>query len=178
MILKGLNTSSFLNYFFLTEDILKNLYFEKTSSNNNFLTGSKIISLALKNILETENILNEFDVELYKRSKFFINLDSLEEVWTLMNFIRNRVIHYNGYYDDKAKETFLKYFENILKMYRNNNDMLVSINLFINIFEEYQKQINESSYLIIDDRLENTIRNISIFIMESLYVCYKNKIKN
>lgn len=92
-----------------------------------------------------------------------------------MNFIRNRVIHYNGYYDEKAKETFNKYFNKILKVYRNVDYMKLSIGLFIDVFEKYINQLEKFDYLIIDDTMENIIRNINIFIMESLYICKKSE---
>lgn len=169
MIIKSLNTSTFLNYFFLLEDSLKYI------SDYNYLKGSEVISKALKTILAKEKILDEFNSELYERSKFFISYNSLEKTWTLMNFIRNRIIHYNGYYDEKAKETFNKYFNEILKVYRNVDYMNISIVLFINVFEKYINQLQKFDYLIIDNVMENIIRNINIFIMESLYICKKAK---
>ena len=169
MIIKSLNTSTFLNYFFLLEDSLKYI------SSNDHLKGSEVISKALKSILETEEILDEFNSELYESSKFFINYDSLEKTWSLLNFIRNRIIHYNGYYDEHAKDIFKKKFDNILNLYRDIDNMNTSIVLLINNFEKYTNQINEFDYLIIDDTMENIIRNISIFIMESLYICKKLK---
>lgn len=169
MIIKSLNTSTFLNYFFLLEDSLKYI------SGYDYLKGSEVISKALKTILAKEKILDEFNSELYKRSKFFISYNSLEKTWSLMNFIRNRIIHYNGYYDEKAKKTFNKYFDEILKVYRNVDYMNISIVLFINVFEKYINQLQKSDYLIIDNAMENIIRNINIFIMESLYICKKAK---
>ena len=66
MIIKSLNTSTFLNYFFLLEDSLKCI------SDYDYLKGSEVISKALKAILVREKILDKFNSELYKRSKFFI----------------------------------------------------------------------------------------------------------
>jgi ElaB/YqjD/DUF883 family membrane-anchored ribosome-binding protein len=62
MIIKSLNTSTFLNYFFLLEDSLKYI------SSNDHLKGSEVISKALKSILETEEILDEINPYL-KRAK-------------------------------------------------------------------------------------------------------------
>jgi hypothetical protein len=169
MIIKSLNTSTFLNYFFLLEDSLKHL------SGVKYLNGSHVISKALKSIIEEEKILDEFNSELYERSKFFINFVSLEKTWALMNFIRNRIIHYNGYYNENAKDIFKENFNNILKLYHNINDMNISILMLINTFERYINQLDEFDYLIIDDTMENIIRNITIFIMESLYICKKTK---
>ncbi|MGE0052547.1 MAG: hypothetical protein AB7S49_13605 [Arcobacter sp.] len=142
MIIKSLNTSTFLNYFFLLEDSLKYI------SSNGYLKGSEVISKALKSILETEKILDEFNAEIYERSKFFINFDSLEKTWSLLNFIRNRIIHYNGYYDKHAKDIFEKKFNDILNLYLDIDTMNTSIFLLINNFEKYTNQINEFDYLI------------------------------
>ena len=176
MIIKGLNTSAFLNYFFLLEDSLKNIYIEVNMiSDDNFqLKGSEVISKALKHILEKKSIQNDFFLELKKRSKFFINYQSLNRTWKLLNFIRNRLIHDNGYYDEKAKNLFKIYYEDILKIYTNESESL-TISLFIDKIDKYQQQIDENNYLIVDDVLENIIRNFSVFIMESLYICTKNQ---
>ena len=103
MIIRGLNHSTFLNYFFLFEDTLKSIYFENSNnSRDTRMGGGVIISLILKNILESENIINEFNCELLKRSKIFVNLNSLEKFWTLMNFIRNRLVHpTSAYFSNK-----------------------------------------------------------------------------
>ena len=177
MIIKGLNTSAFLNYFFLLEDNLKNIYIKvNTINDDNFqLKGAQIISKALNGILEKTSIKNDFFLELEKRSKFFINYQSLNRTWKLLNFIRNRLIHYNGYYDEKAKNLFQKYYDDILKTYTDES-MLTTISLFIDKIDKYQTQIDKNNYLIVDDVLENIIRNFSIFIMESLYICTRNQV--
>ncbi|MGV6830571.1 MAG: hypothetical protein ACWA5P_03290 [bacterium] len=172
MILRELNNSAFLNYFFIIEDTLKKIYFQNTNSNEH-IGSSKLISKILEGILNTKNIKNIFEIELHKRSKFFINLASLNRMWKLLNFIRNRLVHFNGYYDADATTLFIQYYENILKIYDNNDSMLLSISYFTDVIEKYKKEIEETNYLIIDDTLENIIRNISIFIMESLYVSEK-----
>jgi len=173
MILRELNSSTFLNYFFIIEDTLKNIYFQNTNSNEH-IGSSKLISKILEGILKYKDIKNIFEAELNIRSKFFINFASLNRMWKLLNFIRNRLVHFNGYYDDEAISLFIQYYENILKMYDNNDSMLISISYFIDIIEKYKEQIEKTNYLIIDDTLENIIRNISIFIMESLYISEKN----
>ncbi len=173
MILRELNSSTFLNYFFIIEDTLKNIYFQNTNTNRH-IGSSKLISEILEGILNYKNIKNIFETELNMRSKFFINFLSLNRMWKLLNFIRNRLVHFNSYYDNKAITLFIEYYENILNIYDNNDSMLTSVLYFIDIIEKYKKQIEETNYLIIDDTLENIIRNISIFIMESLYVSEKN----
>lgn len=173
MILRELNSSTFLNYFFIIEDTLKNIYFQNTNTNRH-IGSSKLISEILEGILNYKNIKNIFETELNMRSKFFINFLSLNRMWKLLNFIRNRLVHFNGYYDDEAITLFIQYYEKILNIYDNNDSMLISISYFIDTIEKYKKQIEETNYLIIDDTLENIIRNISIFIMESLYVSEKN----
>lgn len=173
MIVRELNSSTFLNYFFIIEDTLKNIYFQNTNTNKH-IGSSKLISEILEGILNYKNIKNIFESELNMRSKFFINFASLNRMWKLLNFIRNRLVHFNGYYDDEAITLFIQYYEKILNIYDNNDSMLISISYFIDTIEKYKKQIEKTNYLIIDDTLENIIRNISIFIMESLYVSEKN----
>ena len=50
--------------------------------------------------------------------------------------------------------------------------------MILDVFEKHQTQIEETGYLIVDDSLENIIRNMSIFIMESLYICKRDEIAN
>jgi len=173
MILRELNSSTFLNYFFIIEDTLKNIYFQNTNSNEH-IGSSKLISKILEDIVEHKNIKDIFERELNRRSKFFINFTSLNRMWKLLNFIRNRLVHFNSYYDDEAITLFIQYYEKILKIYYNNDSMQVSISYFMDVIDKYKKEIEETNYLIIDDTLENIIRNISIFIMESLYISEKN----
>ncbi len=177
MILRGLNTSTFLNYFFLIEDSLKNIYINLVNPENKFIKGSETISTCLVQIISEINIRQKFEEELYARSKFFFNMKALEVMWSLLNLIRNQIAHANGFYDDKAKGSFNQRMKKLIEHYGDNDDCLLSLSMIIEVFERHKEQIKETGYLIVDNSLENIIRNISIFIMESLYVCEYDKIK-
>ncbi len=103
MILRGMNSSSFLNYFFLLEDSLKNIYLDLFTPSNKFIKGSETIEVCLKQIILKLGIKESFENELYARSKFFFDMKSLSLLWKLLNFIRNQMAHTNGFYDDKTK---------------------------------------------------------------------------
>lgn len=176
MILRGLNSSAFLNYFFLLEDILKTIYIDLLKPKNKFISGSETINLCLRGILSEATIKDSFNQELFSRSKFFFDIHSLNLLWSLLNLIRNQIAHTNGFYDDKAKQSFDRRLEKLIDYFSKNDADLISINMISDVFDKYKIQINETNYLIVDDSLENIIRNISIFIMESLYVCHRMKI--
>lgn len=178
MVLRGLNSSSFLNYFFLLEDSLKNIYIDLINPSNKFIKGAEIIDVCLEKIISRADIKKEFEKDLYARSKFFFDIKSLKLLWDLLNFIRNQIAHTNGFYDDKAKRLFNRKLESLAGYFSKNDDLLLSIHILTDVFEKYADQIKKTGYLIADDYLENIIRNISIFIMESLYVCNRNKLAN
>lgn len=176
LIIHSLNASAFMNYFILIEDTLKNLYLETTNSDENQeIGGSKVVSVCLEGILKEKNLKNSFTNELIKRSKFFINFASLKKIWSLLNYIRNRAIHNNGYYDDNALKIFDKKLEQISKLYQGRESHLLTINMFLTPFENIRENISTHGYMLFNDTLENIIRNISIFIMESLYLCDKKQ---
>jgi len=178
MILRGLNSSSFLNYFFLLEDSLKKIYIDLINPRNKFIKGSEIIDVCLEKIILETDIKEPFENELYARSKFFFDMESLKLLWRLLNLIRNKIAHTNGFYDDKAKRLFNRKLESLAKHFNDNDGCLLSISMISNVFEKYEVQIKETEYLIVDDSLENIIRNISIFIMESLYACNRDNLAN
>lgn len=177
MILRGLNSSAFLNYFFLLEDSLKTIYMDLVKSKNKFIKGSETINVCLEKVVSETGVKDLFKKELHARSKFFFDMRSLELLWNLLNLIRNQIAHANGFYDAKAKRSFHRRLEDLVKHFTDNIGS-ISIEMFVDVFEEYEMQVNETNYLIVDDCLENIIRNISIFIMESLYVCNQVKIAN
>ena len=178
MILRGLNSSSFLNYFFLLEDSLKNIYIDTINPRNKSIKGSEIIDVCLEQIISRADIKEQFEKELHSRSKFFFDIQSLKLLWDLLNFIRNKIAHANGLYDDKAKHSFNQKLESLAGHFSENNDLFLSINMVIDVFKTHEDQIKKTGYLIVDDSLENIVRNISIFIMESLYVCNRDKTAN
>lgn len=175
MLLRGLNSSAFLNYFFLFEDVLKKIYIDKLNPKEKSIKGSEVISVCLKSIVYSEDVYSQFETELYRRSKFFFDFNSLCLMWDLLNFIRNQIAHANGFYDQKARNSFNKRFENLIE-YIDRGDGCLSVVNLIDEFDVFKTQIEETQYLIVNDSLENIIRNISVFIMESLYICNKSKI--
>lgn len=175
MILRGLNSSSFLNYFFLLEDSLKNIYIELCNPSTKFIQGSQTIDICLEKTISKMGMKELFSNELYERSKFFFDLKSLKLLWSLLNCIRNQIAHTNGFYDKKAKKSFNRKLELLAEHFNDNEDLLLSITMILDVFNAHEKQINETGYLIVGDSLENIIRNISIFIMESLYVCKRER---
>lgn len=175
MILKGLNLSSFLNYFFLIEDSLKNIYIDSCEPRKDFIKGSETINVCLKGIISKMDVKDLFLGDLYSRSKFFFDFESLNHLWSLINLIRNQIAHSNGFYDKKAKITFNKKLKSLARHFHGKDELILSINMILNVFQKHQTQIQETGYLIVDDSLENIIRNISIFIMESLYICKRGK---
>ena len=177
MVIRGLNSSAFLNYFFLIENTLKNIYLQKCNPPSNFFVkGSEIIDVCLVKILNKINKKDKFSSTLLERSKFFIDIKSLSNMWSILNFIRNKIAHSNGYYDEKSIRSFKRRLDTIIKYYADEDDMILSISMLADNFEEYKTQIETKGYLIVDDVLENIIRNFSIFIMESLYISEQQKI--
>ncbi|KZM40421.1 hypothetical protein OA92_07310 [Marinomonas sp. SBI22] len=135
-------------------------------------------SVCLKGIISKADINQQFEKELYDRSKIFFDIKSLELMWSFLNIIRNQIAHTNGLYDDKAKQSLNRRIENLAKHYRGNDDCLLSITMILDVFEDHNAQVKKTGYLVVDDSLENIIRNISIFVMESLYACNRDKIAN
>ncbi|MCC9162559.1 hypothetical protein LNA76_04390 [Alcaligenes sp. MMA] len=171
MILRGLNLSAFLNYFFLLEDSLKKIYIDLIKPTNKFIKGSEVIDVCLREIISMSDVYDCFEKELHKRSKVIPNIKSLSALWGILNLIRNQITHANGFYDKTAKKSFYRRSEDFLKQLRENSDCVLSISEISNSFLRYENQINSDGFLIIDDEIENIIRNISVFVMESLYVC-------
>lgn len=159
MILRGLNSSSFLNYFFLLEDSIKNIYIGLVSSGDKFIKGSEIIGICLEQIISGADIKDHFEKELYARSKLFFDIQSLSLLWSLLNLIRNQIAHANGIYDDKAKRSFNRRLEEFVGHFSKDDDLLLSISMVIDVFERHENQIQKTGCLIVDDSLENIVRN-------------------
>ena len=176
MILRGLNSSSFMNYFFLLEDSLNSIYIDSASHHKKPIGGANLIKLFLEKIISETGIKDQFEKELYARSKFFFDTKSLELLWNLLNLIRNKLAHTNGFYDDKANLSFNERLEELAGHFSGNDELLPSSTMVIDVFDRHKDQIKKTRYLIVDDSLENIVRNISIFIMESLYACNRDKI--
>jgi len=178
MVLKGLNSSAFLNYFCLLEDSIKMLYIQTINSKkkNTYLKASLIIKY-LRDIVNKNS--EAFEAHLFERSNFFFSLSSLEYFWNILNFIRNKIIHSNGFYDKNSKRELHKYIKKFIADYQKGLDSgkgcLLSIIILNECFEKYSRPFLKTGFLIIDDTLENIIRNLSVFIMESLYLCLKDE---
>jgi len=172
MVIRTLNASAFINYFFLIEDTLKKLYFSSVNLENPdaHIGGAQTITRCLKKSINAKKLMQPFMKHLTDRSRFFISFKSLEDVWELLNFIRNRLSHYNGYFDQKAKERLNTLIEKITKNYIDKDEYLLSINTFNDALEEIEEQIEKTGFVIVNDTLENIIRNTSVFIMESFYL--------
>lgn len=174
-VIKGLNSSSFMSYFFLLEDTLKNIYIDLIRPANEYLKGSEVISVCLVKILSNEEAKSLFENELKFRSKLFFDIHSLAIFWDLMNFIRNQIAHAGGAYNEKSLKSYRARVDKIADYFREKDDYLESMHMILEIFDRHEKQIKETGYLIIDNSLENIIRNLSLFIMESLYICNKRR---
>ncbi|WP_199454794.1 hypothetical protein [Vibrio owensii] len=169
LVIKTLNSYAYLNYFFLLEETLRDAYLEVIDDDSNNLGGIRAISYCLQRKLRHSNQLQQFEIELRKRSKFFKNFNSLSALWELLNFIRNRQAHYNSMYDTRAQDRLSTMLEAFLQ--KNSSDELLTANVMFNSeFEKIIEDVNESGQLVFNDTLENLIRNTSVSIMESLYV--------
>lgn len=171
MVLRGLNSASFLSYFFLFEETIKNIYSDITGASVSKIGGADIIKVCLRDILSKIGGEDIFWEDMGARSKFFFDLRSLELLWDILNFIRNRITHSNGFYEDKSKKSFVNRQERLAGHLKGSDEMLLSVCMLFDVFEKYEEQINSTGYLIVDDSLENIVRNVSIFVMESLYLC-------
>ncbi|HKM37652.1 MAG TPA: hypothetical protein VJY83_08470 [Thiopseudomonas sp.] len=169
LVIRTLNAYAFMNYFFLIEKTLRDVYLEVTPDKSKSLGGIKTISYCLKRKLKHSEQLQEFEVELKRRSKFFKNFKSLSTLWKLLNFIRNRQAHYNSAYDLEAQNRLSTFLEDFLE--KNSSDELLIVNVsFGSKFEEIIEGIQDTGQLVFNDMLENLIRNTSVLVMESLYI--------
>ncbi|OAZ75229.1 hypothetical protein SRCM100623_00419 [Acetobacter pasteurianus] len=172
LILSSLNASAFLNYFSLLEDTLKKIYWQIShhKKDKTLRTGGETISFYLKNILSLKNIENEFIYQIEQRSKFFNNFEALVEMWSLMNLIRNKYIHNGNYYNKRSREFFNQRVFSVISKFSRDEYSLEKV-LFIDKFDPMINEIKETGQLTFSDTLENCIRNIGLFVMESLLLC-------
>ena len=137
-----------------------------------------IFKTPLRNIIQKLEIKEEFIEEIFTRSGLFFDFEVLTLFWDLLNFIRNKIAHNNGFYGKEDKGKFTEKLNLFLQHFESKNKFLLSVNLIQNEFEKYEEQIAKTSYILIDDTLENIIRNLSVFVMEALYSCIeKNTFK-
>lgn len=163
-----------MNYFFLIESTIKDIYIENYQTNpREYLKSKDLILKILHTKLETDNTSSFFYQQLYKRSKLLLNEENLDCLWSILNFIRNQQAHSNGFYDDKAQQILDSKIEKFCASYNDqeSKDNTVAINLLLNKLEPILEQIQKDGYIIFNDSLENLIKNLAVMIMESLYCC-------
>jgi len=179
LVIRTLNASAFLEYFFLFESTITKIYkdrYQQSSERGLMLGGKDVISKCLMGKLKNDKTEVKFFTDLKIRSKFFTNSAQLESVWRLLNFIRNQQVHSGGVYDNRSKKMFGIYIDNICKSYTDHDEMVLTINLFLNTLEPIKENIEKNGYIIFNDSLENLVRNFSLFVMESLYVTETRRI--
>jgi hypothetical protein len=169
LVIRTLNAYAFLNYFFLLEETLRDVYLEVIDDESKNLGGIKTISYCLKRKLKHSEKMDEFAIELSKRSKFFKDFRSLAAMWEFLNFIRNRQAHYNSMYDEDAKNRLSTLLDTFIQK-NSSDDLLMANNIFAMRIDKVIENVNESGQLLFNDTLENLIRNTSVTIMESLYL--------
>lgn len=179
-VLRGLNSFAYLNYFCLFEDSIKTLYMKSTNSTHQQfnLKACLLVSEYLKEIINVNKIKKEFEKNLFERSKFFFDFVLLEKFWDILNCIRNQLIHCNGFCDKGSRRQLTNKINKFIKYYQSNLEAkkgcLISIVSIGNYFEGSIKSLVKTNFLVIDNKLENLIRNTSIFVMESLYISLDN----
>jgi len=176
MVIRTLNSSAFLEYFFLFESTVTKLYrdrYQPASERQLMLGGKDVISKCLMAKLKRDGTEKAFFDDLKARSQFFINLTQLASVWRLLNFIRNQQVHSGGIYPKPAKKAFGKYIDSICKAYNGYDDMVLAVTLLLNVLEPVQEQIERDGRIAFNDSLENLMRNFSLFVMESLCLTEK-----
>ncbi|MYM26274.1 hypothetical protein GTP46_26950 [Duganella sp. FT135W] len=176
LVISSLNASAFLQYFFLFENSLVKMYqskYQPREESQAKLSAKDVIAKCLKGKVMHDDVEELFFKNLKKRSKFFENFSQLESVWKLLNFIRNRQVHYGGKYEGRAPAAFEGHVERICESYRDAADMTLSVVLLLNVLEPLQEQVRKHGYMVFNDSLENLMRNYSLFVMESLYLTEK-----
>lgn len=174
LVIISLNSSAFLQYFFLFESSLMMMYKSHHGAiNENEISAKDLIGKCLMKKLNRDNAEEVFFEELARRSKFFKNSTQLNSVWKILNFMRNRQVHHNGHYDSRAEKVFDAHIRKIHDAYANESDMSLSLVMFFDVFYSIKEQVKKYRYVTFNNNLENLMRNFSLFIMESLYLTEK-----
>jgi hypothetical protein len=177
LVIRTLNASAFLEYFFLFESTITNIYRRKYQSANErhlMLGGKDVISKCLMGKLKRDGTEAAFFSDLQTRSQFFTNSSQLDSVWRLLNFIRNQQVHSAGIYSGRTKKAFGIYIDKICSDCDNQDEMTIPVNLLLDVLEPIQEHIERHGYILFKDSLENLMRNFSLFVMESLYLTEKH----
>ncbi|MDM2740944.1 hypothetical protein [Citrobacter sp. Cu096] len=172
LVLRTLNCSVFLQYYFLLEETLKNLFLETNKSYDpKKIKGSQAITLCLNRRLNNFKNKDKFLKSISERSKFFTTWKTLSLTWDLLTLIRNRCVHYNNTYDTMAITRLNNSIDLILGELNKSEGGNLTALFFMNSMEDIVSHIEENGYILFGNTLENIIRNTSIFIIESLYLC-------
>lgn len=169
LILSALNASAYLSYFSLFEETLSRLHWSALGrpASGSKISAAEAVSTQLKEILETKKITDIFAEKLAKRSKFFANFDTLSKTWSLLNLIRNRLVHHGNYYTvaygKKLDDTLGAIFETF-----QDGEYILERNLFLDTLGPLVEEAQETHRLTFCDALENCMRNLTLFVMESL----------
>lgn len=169
LILSSLNASAYLSYFGLLEDTLSRLHWIVSGrpTGGDKVSAAETMSTNLKGILEGKNITELFVGHLAERSNFFANFDTLSNTWSLLNLIRNRLVHHGGYYSPAYGKRFDENVENIFRTFNDDEYVLERV-FFHDRFGPMVEEVQNTKRLTFCDTLENCIRNLSVFVMESL----------
>lgn len=172
MILGTLNAFAFTSYFALLEDTLQRIHFETFDRQQpaEQITGKNLISVCLKKTLERKNCLKKFSAQLALRSEFYASFDVLIKMWDLLNFIRNKLVHFGGRITQRAydqmREIIYSIFSELMKM-----DAADHANAFTSSLREVEVNIKETGLLQFNNALENMMRNTCTSIIESILFC-------
>jgi len=172
LVLRTLNCNVFLQYYFLLEETLKNLLLESNKSYDpKKITGSQAITLCLNKRLNKFKNKDKFIRLISERSKFFKTWKTLSLTWDLLTLIRNRCVHYNNKYDTISVAKLNDSIDLILnELSKSEGNEMTSL-FFMESMEKIVDQIEVNGYILFNFTLENMIRNTSIFVIESLYLC-------
>ncbi|MFJ5431965.1 hypothetical protein ACIPSR_00055 [Pectobacterium sp. CHL-2024] len=174
-VLRTLNANAFFSYFSLFESTIEDIYNEMFPNSKSKVMGGILVEHCLKEILKYKEIEISFSKDICQRSKFFLNMDILRSSWAFLNFIRNRQVHDNNKYDEKSKLELEKLYKKIsqdiliIKKTEDLND------IFKMNFGHIIAQVKDDGFLVFNNTLENFVRNTTLFIMESLYICELEK---
>ncbi len=151
LVIRTLNASAFLEYFFLFESTITNIYrrkYQSASERHLMLGGKDVISKCLMGKLKRDGNEAAFFSDLQTRSQFFTNPSQLASVWRLLNLIRNQQVHSAGIYSGRAKKDFGKYIDRICHAYKNQDEMTIPVNLLLQVLEPVQEHIERHGYIL------------------------------
>ncbi|WP_323660625.1 hypothetical protein [Pectobacterium versatile] len=174
-VLRTLNANAFFSYFSLFESTIEDIYSEIFPNSKSKVTGGILIEHCLKKILKSKGIGISFSKDIFQRSKLFLNMDILKSSWAFLNFIRNRQAHDNNKYDENSKIELDKLYKKISQDILKIEDTEDLNEIFKMNFGHIIAQVKDDGFLVFNNTLENFVRNTTLFIMESLYICELEK---